>query len=358
MSRKTFKVQAVGTLLGITVDAVRRDTEAAGIQVERQAGNGPQTRLYSIENVYELAAYRAKKNGFQAKKPVILTLYAPKGGVGKTTVSSNLSALLPLEGLKVLVIDLDFQANLTMSYGYDSEMTPEEADEAGIPRSQCVNYNFGNLLPQWPGEHPKLQDVLKMPYGVHGPHLIPADVDLDQLDAVFTLDAIMNKKPDLAIGRFLHEGMSGKNPNCDLSGYDVIIFDAAPAKNQTTRGALLASDFVVAPVSMEKYSTKSVSYLSKVLTGMEADIGKYPELVILGNFFDQNRVRVLAQVVTLTRQYKESWLAKTISTSEEFKKVLSSDEYEMPLALAKPSSAPAEELRAVAKALMQRMGVI
>jgi chromosome partitioning protein len=200
--------------------------------------------------------------------------------------------------------------------------------------------------------------VVKKPFGEHGPHLIPAEVTLDRLEAFFTVDAIQGRRPDLAIAKFLHEGLSGKNPDLDLSGYDVIIFDAPPAKSQSTKGALLASDFVVAPVSMEKYSTKSVSYLSRVLTDMQTEIGKYPELIILANFYDKTRVRVAAQVVTLTSKYKNAWLDATISSNEEFRKNLSGDEYEMPLAIAKPSSQPAIELRAVTQALIEKMRIV
>jgi chromosome partitioning protein len=359
LSRKPFKVQAVANLLGTTVDSVRRDTEEAGINVERQGGDGPKTRLYSIENIYELAQYRVKKQGIKFKKKVIFTTYAPKGGVGKTTTSSNLGCIFPLLGLKTLLIDLDFQANLSMSYGYDSEMTHAEAIETGLPLSTCVDFHFGHLLPQWQqSSPPTLSDVLKKPYGEYGPHLIPAEVSLDRLEALFTVDAIMSKQPELAIAKFLHEGRSGTNPNLDLSEYDVILFDAPPAKNQTTKGALLASDYVLAPVSMEKYSTKSVSYLSKVLREMEGASGKYPELIILGNFYDKTRLRVAAQVLTLTNEYKNAWLDKSVSSSEEFKKVLSTDEYELPLAIAKPSSTSSIELRAVATVLLERMGVL
>jgi chromosome partitioning protein len=68
LSSKPFKVQAVANLLGITVDAVRRDSEEAGIQVARQAGDGPKTRLFTIQNIYELAAFRAKKTLIKPKK--------------------------------------------------------------------------------------------------------------------------------------------------------------------------------------------------------------------------------------------------------------------------------------------------
>jgi chromosome partitioning protein len=142
LSRKTFKVQAVASLLGVTVDTVRRESENAGIEVERQAGDGPKTRLFTIENIYELAAFLGKKKGIKPRKPIIFTVYAPKGGVGKTTASSNIGSLLPLEGLKTLLIDLDIQANLSMSMGYDAELTSEEAAEAGIDPEKTVEFHF------------------------------------------------------------------------------------------------------------------------------------------------------------------------------------------------------------------------
>ncbi|WP_426197595.1 ParA family protein [Massilia sp. DWR3-1-1] len=357
--RKPFKVQAVATLLGISVDAVRRDSDDAGLQIERQAGDGPKTRLFSAENIFDLAAYRAKKYGITAKIKRIVTVYAPKGGVGKTTKASNLAVTWALMGLKVLVIDLDFQANLTISYGYDPELTHDEAADSNLPLSTCVDYHFGHLLPQWQGDGggATLGQVIKKPFGENGPHLIPSEVTLDRLEALFTVDAIMSKKPELAIARWLASSRTGINKDIDLSSYDIIMFDAPPAKNQTTRGALLASDFVIAPVSMEKYSTKSVSYLAGVLAEMNSEHGKYPALIILGNFYDMTRVRVAAQVLTLTKQYPDAWLNKQVSSSEEFRKVLS-DEEGMPLALARPSSTAAHEIRDVTKALTEKMGIL
>jgi len=359
LGRKTFKVQGVAKLLGISVDSVRRDADEAGLQIERQGGSGPKTRIFTVENVFDLAAHRARKYGLTPKNKRILTVYAPKGGVGKTTISSNIACILALMGLRVLVIDLDFQANLTISFGYDPELTSEEAAAAGLAQSTCVEYHLGHLLPQWQqnGAVQPLSTVIKKPFGENGPHLVPSEVTLDRLEALFTVDAIMGKKPELAIARWLDEGLSGQNPNLDLSQYDIVMFDAPPAKNQTTRGALLASDFAIAPVSMERYSTKSVSYLADVIGEMKNTYSKFPQLSVLGNFFDAKRVRVAAQVIALTSKYPEAWMDNQISTSEEFKKVLDEDDG-LPLVLARPTSTPADELRAATRELVDRMGML
>lgn len=361
MAMKTFKVQAVANLLNIGADTVRRDVEEAGIDVQRQAGEGPRARLFTAENVFDLAAFRAKKTGFRAKKPIVITVYAPKGGVGKTTHTSNLMAIFSLLGFRVLGVDLDMQGNLTMSYGYETELTEEEAREFGVPTESIINYHFGHLLPLWDANNQPVnfQSVVKMPLGKNGPHLIPSEVTLDRLEALFALDGMMGKNPDHAIAKFLLAGRSGKIPDCPLSEYDIIIFDAPPAKNPVTRSALLASDYVLAPVSMERYSTKSVSYLARVLNELKEEHKRCPEMLIFGNFFDAGRLRVAAQMHRITNNYPGALMQANIATSEEFKKVGSTDdEIALPLAIARPNTTPAMQLRAVAQELIQRTGIL
>lgn len=356
MSRK-LKVQAVAHLLETTVDSVRRYIDDAGIDVERQE-TGPRTRQFTLDNIFDLAQWRqANRPKTKIIKRAIATIYAPKGGVGKTTIAANLACLFPLMGIKTLVIDLDFQANLTLAFGYDSELTVEEAAEMGMPEEKVVENHFGNLIPGWPYGRSALKDVIKKPFGEHGPHIIPADLTLDRLDTILTYDALEGKKSDLKIAALIQEGLSGKNPDFDLTGYDLILFDAAPAKNRMTRGALLASDFVISPVSMEKFSTKAISYLSSVLNDMREDIGRSPELLVVGNFHTPNRLRVINQMSVLNKEYPGALLDEVIRRSEEFPKTLSEEEDLPPLCLAKPTSDASDELRAVAKALLTKMGV-
>lgn len=358
---KTFKVQAVANLLDVATDTVRRDAEEAGIEVQRQAGEGPRARIFTVENVFDLAAFRAKKTGFKAKKQIVITVYAPKGGVGKTTHTSNLMAIFALLGFRVLGVDLDMQGNLSMSYGYETELTDEEAREFGVPVESIVNYHLGHLLPLWDpnGQPVNFQKVLKKPLGENGPHLIPSEVTLDRLEALLSLDGMMGKNPDHAIAKFLMNGRTGKIPDCDLSQYDIIIFDAPPAKNPVTRSALLASDFVLAPVSMERYSTKSVSYLARVLGELKEDHKRCPEMLIFGNFFDVGRMRIAAQMHHITKNYPGALMTSHIATSEEFKKVGSTDdEIALPLAIARSTTASAAQLRAVAQELIQRTGIL
>src|ERR1700754_2829665 len=110
-------------MLATTTDTVRRMVDEAGIAVARQE-EGPKTRLFSIENIFELARYRAnRRRNTTKKKQIVATVYAPTGGVGKTTLACNFGTSFALKGLRTLIIDLDFQAKLTRSFGYNSELT-------------------------------------------------------------------------------------------------------------------------------------------------------------------------------------------------------------------------------------------
>jgi len=355
---KSYKVQGVATLIGTTADIVRRFSDELGMEVARQE-NGPKTRLYSLDNVFELAAKKAikKRDKSPKSKQVVATVYAPKGGVGKTTLTGNLGVSFALRGFKVLLVDLDFQANLTLSLGYDSELTMDEADEEKIPASSIVEHHFGHLMKEWPTGRQSLKDVIKKPYGEYGPHLIPADLTLDRLDTIMLVSALEGKPADTAIAALIQAGMSGKDKDFDIRDYDIILFDASPSKSRITKGALLASDYVISPVSMEKFSTKALSYLASVLTEMQEQFSRCPELVIVGNFFDAKRGRVLRQLLNITSAYNNAWIGSTIKRSEDFPKNLNED-MDLPLVLAKPTCNSAVELQSVAEMLLKRMELI
>lgn len=356
MSDKTFTSQVVATLLETSPDTLRRWMLESGIETKRRE-KGPQTRLFTAENIYELASWRAKRFDKRPAKPVVFTVYAPKGGVGKTTIAANLACIFPLMGLKTLAIDIDFQSNLTLSFGYDSEITPEEAEARGMPASDCIEYHSGHLIGGYEGraEPIPLHNAIKKPYGEHGPHLLPSDVSLDYLDTFLTYLGMQKDGSDLFFSKLL---VNGRKPGGQFSDYDVILWDAAPAKNKITRNALMASDYVVAPVSLEKYSTKSVSYLSSVLSDMKESAGRCPELCLLGNFYTPTRPRVLDQMQLLRSKYSSAWVNSLIRQSEEFKKNLSTEEHEMPLSISRPTSNGAADMRTAAKALLDRMGVL
>ena len=351
---KKLKIQMVSKILDTSNDTIRRASEECGTEVERQE-TGPKTRLFTYENVYDIASSIAAKKKRQKinkdKRPVLMTVYAPKGGVGKTTLASNLACLFPLLGYKTLVIDLDFQANLTMSFDYDSELTIEEAEEMDVSKEKIIEYHFGHLLKDWPTGTKTFAEVVKKPYGENGPHLIPADLNLDQLDATLTVASLSQGDGDFKIAEYFEENFE---KNGVLSSYDLIIFDAAPAKNRITRNALFASDYVISPISMEKFSTKGLSYLSVTLDQMNRKYKRSPLLIVVGNFYTPKRTRVLHQLTVVKSSYVNHMIGCYISRSEDFPKALG-EEFSAPVVLSKPFSESVKQINAVAKEILDTM---
>lgn len=359
-----YQAAAVSKMLESSPDSLRGLLASTGLEVaQRVINNRLAARQYTLENVFTLARAKHKKRA-KLPQPLIITIYIPKGGVGKTTLSSNLACYYSLMGYRVLVVDIDSQANLSMAFGYDPETTAEEADELGIPREMLIEYHLGHLLPDYPEGNVPLEKVLRKPYGEDGPHLIPADVHLDRLDFSMAV-SLLQGGGETKLAKLLHTGLLKPTPELDLTEYDIILFDAAPAKNRITRSALIASDHVVAPVSCEKFSTKAVSYLAQIMTDLQEQVGRAPSLHIVNNFHIQNRNRVISQMAKLARLYPTALLEHRIHRSEEFPKSLadapeddlSLEDHKPPLILAKPGSPSSAELRAVGNELLHRMGV-
>jgi chromosome partitioning protein len=109
-------------------------------------------------------------------------------------------------------------------------------------------------------------------------------------------------------------------------------------------------------VNFEHYSTKALSYLAIVLNEMVEHYGRCPELMILGNEHDPQRVRSSMHVAAIAAQYGDALLAQTVRRSEDFPRALDS-EPKAPLLLARPTSAAADDVRAVARLISARLGL-
>ncbi len=161
--------------------------------------------------------------------PRRLAVVNQKGGVGKTTTVFTLADALAAEGRRVLAVDLDAQANLTTSFGYDPDM---------------LDLTSADLLTR---EEVEAQDVI-LETGIEGVHCIPADIKLCNVDTRIQ-DSLMReyilqtKLEDL------------------FDRYHFIVFDCPPNLSRVTINALVASREVVVPVETQSYSIKAIADL-------------------------------------------------------------------------------------------------
>lgn len=153
----------------------------------------------------------------------ILAVCNQKGGTGKTTVAVNLGVALASLGKKVLLIDLDPQANLTYSFGITSPDGSITEVLQGRKTIQVILTEKENLS------------------------IAPSSISLADLEV-----ALVNK-----IGR---EGIL-KGRLTGLEGYDYVFIDSPPSLSILTINALNTADEVLIPLQMEILSLQGLTQL-------------------------------------------------------------------------------------------------
>lgn len=155
-----------------------------------------------------------------SKKATIIAVVNQKGGTGKTTTTENLGVGLALEGKKVLLVDTDPQASLTVSLGN--------------PCPDDLSPTLSDLMGKIMMENPITPDegILHHPEGVD---LVPSNIELSGMEV-----ALVNAMSRETI---LRQYLDTVKQN-----YDYILLDCMPSLGMLTVNALAAADNVLIPV--------------------------------------------------------------------------------------------------------------
>lgn len=182
----------------------------------------------------------------------VIALTNQKGGVGKTTTAVNLGVSLAQQGKKVLLVDADAQANLTMALGYS------KTDNLPITLSDLMqNVIDGKSVDV-------LNSILRTDEGVD---LLPSCVELAGIETTL-IDA---KNRDSVLKTCISEVK--KN-------YDYVLLDCMPALGMLTINALAAADSVVIPNQPHYFSIKGLEQLLRSVSRVRRQIN--PNLRIDG----------------------------------------------------------------------------
>jgi cellulose biosynthesis protein BcsQ len=249
----------------------------------------------------------------------VISSFVRKGGSGKTTIAVNLALQMSLCGFRTLLIDNDSQGDATSALGYDPDLLPEELSELGIPEDRAVTGHFGNLL----GlnkicPYMSLESIVKKPFGENGPHLIPAEESLDDLEVA--LAASPNQ--DFRYAGFLHKARSGAIEGADLSQYEIIIIDNPPADSLLTRNAMVASDVLLCPVRIDRFSKRALSRLSSKLKSFEDNYDRSPEIIAVPTMTARGRPRMIASLAKLRAEFPGKVVAGELYSSDDYYKAL------------------------------------
>src|SRR6185436_141515 len=173
-----------------------------------------------------------------AAAPMIVAITNQKGGVGKTTTAINLAAGLSMKGLRTLLIDLDPQANSSMSF----------LDVHGLGRSvydALVETDVG------------LADVVLPTSKTPNLWIAPANIALAKVEAklVGEIDGIYRLKDALAP---------------ILERYDYVVIDTPPTLGLITVNALVASTHVLIPIQSSYFALEGTDDLLETIEKVKA----------------------------------------------------------------------------------------
>jgi len=201
--------------------------------------------------------------------------------VGKTTTAVNLSACLAAAGKKVLLLDLDPQANATSGVGLEK-----------VEGASC----YKALL----GESPLLDKIQNTAF--ERLDIIPSEVDLCGADL------------ELArMENHLHRVKLALQPVVDSERFDIILIDCPPSLGILTLNAFAATDSLLVPLQCEYYALEGISMVTRLLNQLR-DTGVNPKLELLGvvmTMFD-GRTNLSHQVVSEVRQHFGETVFETV----------------------------------------------
>jgi chromosome partitioning protein len=180
----------------------------------------------------------------------VVAVYHNKGGVGKTTTVVNLAAALGKVGKKVLVVDLDSQANTTFAAGL-----VKFQDELHDTLKDCYVYH---LIANSRGKYSIAEVAQKSEFTEPPFNVIPSHIDL------------MNHEDELVRQPQALPRLSDKLEDV-REQYDIVIIDTPPSLNLYAKVALITADYLLIPSDLRPFANEGLRNVRRFVN----DINEY-----------------------------------------------------------------------------------
>jgi chromosome partitioning protein len=254
----------------------------------------------------------------------IYTLVNQKGGVGKTTTAINLAAYLAKLGQRVLVVDLDPQANATSCLGVDKRAVQGSTYEAILNEDAPAGFILFN-------------EKLQLSLLPSSPALAGAEVELvEESGREFRLRNALDSLDDK---------------------YDYILIDCPPSLGLLTlNGLVAAEDGVVVPVQCEYLALEGLGQLTETIQRVQSSL--FPGLSVRGvvlTMYDP-RTNLSHDVVKEVNNHFPGQVFKSVVPRSI--RLAEAPSYGLPISAYSPSSVGAQAYEALAKELLLGDGVV